>query len=90
MRGPTPDIFDEPDYLLIVADMHGIGRKDVHVELHEDVLTLTGKREDSIFRNEILLPRSFTPEQMRYACRNGILEIRLAKSPPQETAGIEG
>ena len=80
MHGPTPDIFDEPNYVLVVAEIDGLTRDDVHLELHDDILTLVAEQGDVKFRSEILLPGIFTADRMSYACRNGVLEIRLAKS----------
>jgi len=80
IREPMTDTFDEPDRVLIVAEVPGVTQEDIRLDLHEDVLALTAERGEAKYAKEILLPQSFTPDKMSYACRNGILEIKFAKS----------
>ena len=79
IREPMVDVFDEPDHLLIVAEIPGIRQEDVQLELHEDVLILTAEKGDKKYRKEVLLPASFSSDKMSFSCPNGILEIRLIK-----------
>jgi HSP20 family protein len=57
----------------------GIEQEDVRLELQDDILIFVAEKGDSKYRKELLLPASFSSEQMRFTCRNGILEIRLNK-----------
>ncbi|MBY0577708.1 MAG: Hsp20/alpha crystallin family protein [Burkholderiales bacterium] len=84
IRKPMTDIFDEPDRVLVVAEVPGVTQEDIRLELHDDVLALEAEQGEAKYAKEILLPQSFTPDRMSYACRNGILEITFAKSPPAE------
>lgn len=79
IREPMTDIFDEPDHVLVVAEVPGVTQDDIRLELHGDVLALTAERGEEKYAKEILLPQSFMPDKMNYTCRNGILEIRFAK-----------
>lgn len=79
IREPMTDIFDEPDYILVVAEVPGIRLEDVQLDLHEDIVILSADREATKYRKEILLPTAFSTDKMSYACRNGILEIRFTK-----------
>ncbi|MHB1532746.1 gas vesicle protein GvpH [Acidithiobacillus sp.] len=79
IREPMVDVFDEPDHLLIVAEVPGIMQEDVQLELHEDILILAAEKGDNKYRREVLLPASFSPDKMSFSCRNGILEVRLGK-----------
>lgn len=79
IREPMTDIFDEPDYILVVVEVPGITQEDVRLELHEDIVILGAERAETKYRKEILLPAAFSMNKMSYACRNGILEIRFAK-----------
>lgn len=80
IREPLTDIFDEPEYVLVVAEVPGVTQEDVQLDLHGDVLALTAERGEAKYGKEILLPQSFEPGKMSFACRNGILEIRFDKS----------
>lgn len=79
VREPAVDVFEEADGVLVVAEMPGVGEDDVHLELAEDVLSITAARGDKKYRKEVLLPISFTAEQMSHSCRNGVLEVKLAR-----------
>jgi HSP20 family protein len=79
IREPMVDVFDESDYLLVIAEVPGIKQDDVHLDLHEDILVLAAESGDKKYRKEILLPASFAPERMSFTCRNGVLEIRFLK-----------
>ena len=84
IREPMVDLFDEPDHLLIVAEVPGIMLEDVQLELHEDILIFTAEKGEQKYRKEVLLPASFSSGQMSFICRNGILEIRLRKEKAED------
>ncbi len=79
VREPVVDLFEERDHLLIVAEMPGIGVKDVQLEVKDDVLTIAAARGQKKYRKEILLPGIYPREKMRMACNNGVLEIKCLK-----------
>ncbi len=76
---PPVDVFEEADHVLVVAEMPGIGPDDLRIELKDDILTIAAQRGPKKYRKEVLLPSSFPAEAMSTTCRNGILEIKLAR-----------
>ena len=76
IREPVVDIFEEKDHTLVVVELPGVSVKDVHLEVKDDLLTLSAAKGDKKYRKEILLPRSYPPEKMKMSCNNGILEIK--------------
>jgi HSP20 family protein len=79
IREPMVDVFDEPEHVLIIAEVPGIMQEDVQLELNQDILVLAAEKSEKKYRKEILLPASFAPDKMSFSCRNGILEIQLIK-----------
>jgi HSP20 family protein len=79
IREPVVDVFEEKDHTLVVAEMPGISAKDVRLEVKEDLLTIHAQKKDKKYRKEILLPRSYSLDQMQVSCNNGILEIKCVK-----------
>lgn len=77
IREPLVDVFEEGPDVLVVAELPGVDRKDITLELREDILTLHAEHEALKYHKEVLLPRRFTRRQMHTRCRNGVLEIRL-------------
>lgn len=78
VREPLVDVFDEPDEIVLVAEMPGANEEDISVELHDDVLVLetSGERR---YAREVLLPAAVDAASMQRTFRNGILELKLKK-----------
>ncbi len=79
VREPMVDIFEEEDHVLVVAEMPGVGEKDFKLELKEDILTITAGHGDKKYHKEVLLPAVFSPDKMNHICRNGVLEVKIAR-----------
>lgn len=78
VREPLADIFDEGDEVRVIAEIPGVDEKDIHVEIKDDILTLTAQGRDRKYEKEVLLPSPVKP-QFKQSCRNGILELKLGK-----------
>lgn len=76
---PAVDVFEEKDHTLVVAEMPGIGAGDVHLDVKDDLLTITAEKGKKKYRKEVLLPDSFPREKMQFTCTNGVLEVRCVK-----------
>lgn len=79
VREPVVDIFEETDHTLIVAEMPGVDKKDIHVDLKDDILQISAETLEKKYHKEILLKECFTKDKMVYTYKNGILEIKLVK-----------
>ena len=79
VRVPVVDIFEEKDHLLVLAELPGIGKEDVGIDVKDDVLTISAERGDKKYRKEVLLPRNVSKEKMQVSCNNGVLEIKCPK-----------
>lgn len=77
IREPSVDVFDEPSGLLVVAQMPGVECREIVLELREDILAIQAEHDGLRYQKELLLPRSFSKEQLHASCRNGVLEIRM-------------
>jgi HSP20 family protein len=80
IREPLIDIFDESDYLLIIAEVPGIVQDDIRLELKDDILIFSAENGEKKYRKEMLLQDSYSAQNMNYLCRNGVLEIKIFKS----------
>lgn len=77
-REPLVDVFDEGELIVIVAELPGVDKDDVGIDIQDQTLSLstTGERK---YTKEILLPTPVDPATMETTYRNGILEVRLRK-----------
>ena len=79
VREPMVDVFDEEDHLLVLAELPGVGKDDIKVDVKDDVLTITAERGDKKYRKEVLLPCCVAKSKMQVTCNNGVLEIKCPK-----------
>lgn len=79
IREPLVDVFTEKDATILIAEMPGIGVRDVQLDVQDDLLTLTAVHGDKKYRKEILLTHPTDNEKIKIKCNNGVVEIRCPK-----------
>lgn len=77
-REPLVDVFDEGDEIVIAAEVPGAGDDDVVIRIDGDVLSIN-TRGALGFAKEVSLPHPVDADRIRKICKNGMLEVRLAK-----------
>lgn len=96
---PPVDIYETGDAFVVSAELPGIDRKDVRVEVVGSELTIRGERLfDTVcepqsyyclegmrgrFCRKFTLPEEVRAEEMTVELRNGILKVTLPKSVPR-------
>jgi len=78
VREPIVDIFDESDEIQVVAEMPGIDEKDITIEIKGDILNITAEGKNRKYQKEVLLSREAKADDMTWAYKNGILEVKIA------------
>jgi HSP20 family protein len=79
VREPLVDVFDEEDRLLVVAEMPGVEKKDVKIELTDHTLTFSAERGEHKYRKSLEVPEGIQQDQLAISCKNGIIEISAPK-----------
>ncbi len=80
VREPITDVFDEKDKIMIIVEMPGVSKKDIKLELKDDILELTAESGHKKYAKEVLLvTKSLKAENMTSIYKNGILEINIKK-----------
>jgi len=96
------DVVERDGKLLISADLPGVKKEDVKVEINQDSVTLQGQRhqektsgERGYYQSErsygsfyrtILLPEGVNTEKASATFRDGVLQIELP-APSQQSRG---
>ncbi|HTU01404.1 MAG TPA: Hsp20/alpha crystallin family protein [Candidatus Sulfotelmatobacter sp.] len=94
---PAMDVWETPRELCLVVELAGVPQTEIRLEIADGALTIQGERRpDPAFRQDQLqrmerrhgpffrsltLPPGVDAERVRAVCRDGLLEIRLAKRP---------
>jgi len=95
---PSVDIYETEEGIVIKAELPGVNKEDVSVEVKNNILTLKGERfvdkeidEDKYYRRErcfgtfhrtFTLQHTVLPDKIKAKFRNGVLEIEVPK--PEE------
>ncbi len=102
---PSVELIDKGEKYLVRAELPGLKREDMEVNIGEEGLTISGERkqdksvkeEDYVyqehfyggFRRTIPLPTGVDPESVKASYEDGILEISLTKTPEAKPRKIE-
>jgi len=72
------DIFDEKDYIKVIAEIPGVEEEDIGINLQNDILIISVDIPDRRYHQELKLPCE--PKGMlEKTYRNGILEVKIKK-----------
>jgi HSP20 family protein len=101
---PSVDIYENDDNLVIKAEIPGVDKDNIHVDLKGRVLTLKGERksenevkEDRFYRREMsyghferafTLPVDVDPEKVKADFKDGVLKVEVPKPEEQKPRQI--
>ena len=74
---PEIDLFDEGDYIEVIAEMPGVSEDRIEVTLGKKTLIISASDKGREYRKEIPVPCPVRIGKKRY--QNGVLEIMLEK-----------
>lgn len=102
---PRVDIFENDGEIELRAELPGVKAEDVHLDITDNVLTLSGERrleheekregyrriERSYgsFSRSFTLPRNVSADQIRADMREGVLHVTLPKREEQKARRIQ-
>ncbi len=93
---PSIDIYEEGDEVVVKAELPGLKKEDIEVNLTEDSITISGekKKEEKVerkgycrhersygsFARSFLLPSEVRTDDAKADFKDGVLEIRIPKT----------
>jgi HSP20 family protein len=102
---PSMDVVETDNTLEITTELPGLEEKDVHVDVAENVLTITGEkkaekeekdknyrmfeRNYGSFARTIELPIGTNPETINAMLSNGVLKVVVPKPAPARVKTVE-
>jgi len=87
VREPIVDVFDEGDYLMVIAELPGVDESDIHLEIKGDILSLKAEGKDRKYNKEVLLPSEVEADSMETQYKSGIMEIKFTKKASESGGG---
>jgi HSP20 family protein len=95
MWNPAVDLYEKDDQFIIKAELPGVNKDDIKVDLKDRVLTLSGERtyenevkEENYYRRErsygkfqraFTLPADVDSEKIKAEFKDGVLQIEVPK-----------
>ena len=98
---PSIDVSETPTAYLIKAELPGVKKEDVHLDLEKSVLTITGERKQEqehkdekfhrvessygSFMRRFTVPDDANTEGVEATFKDGVLTVKLGKKPAPAT-----
>jgi HSP20 family molecular chaperone IbpA len=76
---PLIDIFQEKNWITIVAEIAGFNKETLKINVKDQKLTLSAKAKDRRYYKSLNLPKVVVPNVVHTTYKNGVLEIKLQK-----------
>lgn len=93
---PTLDVYEEGGEVVVKAEMPGMKKEEIHVDIGDDSVTISGekKKEEKVERKDYYrhershgsfartcaLPAGVETEKARATFKDGVLEVRVPKT----------
>ena len=78
-REPLVDVVEEDELITITAEVPGVDKGDIDLEITEGTLIIKVDQEERKYYKEVQLPAEVDQESATASYRNGILDIELKK-----------
>jgi HSP20 family protein len=101
---PPMDIYETPDDIIILAEVAGVKKEDLDIEINSKAVKICGKRLDipgidnvtyrlaeiqcGRFERILFMPSPINTEKVNASYTDGLLKIHLAKQPADVTYKI--
>jgi HSP20 family protein len=102
---PALDVHQDGDTMVICAEIAGVDPAQVEITINDDVLTVSGKREEDRkveegqwirrervtgqFQRSISLPPGVDPGKVKADAKNGVIEIRVPRPTKSEPHRVQ-
>ena len=105
VRAPALDVFEDKDDVVVKAELPGMDKENIEVNLTDTTLTIKGEKkkeeevkEENYYRSErsygsfvrsVELPKSVYSDKVKASFKNGILEVRAPKTEEAKAKEIK-
>lgn len=78
-REPLVDVLDEKKEVVIIAELPGVDKEDIKLDVTEFSLKITVDTPERSYFKKLNLPAKVLQDSLQTSYKNGVLEIRLHK-----------
>ena len=105
VTAPAVDLYEEKDDIVVKAELPGIDKNNIEVNLTDHTLTIKGEKkkeeevkEENYYRSErsygsflrtLELPKDVHADKVKASFKNGILEVRIPKTEEAKAKEIK-
>jgi HSP20 family protein len=105
ITAPVVDVYEEKDEVVVKADLPGLGKNDIEVNISDSELTLKGEKkkeeeiqENNYYRRErtygaflrtVELPTDVQADKVKASFKDGVLEVRVPKTEEAKAKTIK-
>lgn len=105
VRAPAVDVFEEKDDIVVKAEIPGMDKDNIQVNLTDHTLTIKGEKkkeeevkEENYYRSErsygsffrtLELPKDVHADKVKATFKNGVLEVRMPKTEEAKAKEIK-
>jgi HSP20 family protein len=105
VNAPAVDVFEEKDDIVVKAEIPGMDKDNIEVNLTDHMLTIRGEKkkeeevkEKNYYRSErsygsfvrtLDLPKEVQADKVKAAFKNGVLEVRMPKTEQAKAREIK-
>jgi HSP20 family protein len=102
---PALDAFEDKDKYVVTVEVPGLKKEDIHVSVHDGVLTISGERKSEIdvkegtvhrterfygkFSRSVTLPSAVKSDKVLASYKDGILNVEVPKADEAKPRNIE-
>jgi len=104
MWNPAVDLYEKDDHFMIKAELPGVDKNDIKIDLKDRLLTLSGERtydnevkEENYYRRErsfgkfqraFTLPADVDSDKIKAEFKDGVLQIEVPKPEEQKAKQV--
>lgn len=86
-REPLVDVISTDGEVKVVAELPGVDKKDIKLNVLNDMLTVSVDTQDHKYYKEVKLPTEAEPRGAKTSYKNGVLEVTLRKAKKHKPKG---
>lgn len=83
-REPLTDIIDGDTEVTVIAELPGIEKKDIKLEVDGEKMSIDVDTPDRKYNKELALPCEVKADSSKANFKNGVLEVKIAKKEPEK------